>query len=109
MQYLNNLVRIKSNLSTAYHPQMDGQIEWMNQEIEQYLRLLINHRQSDWAKWLSCAEFSYNNKVQLSTGFSLFYINYGRHPYKGTNPQCEVKSQSVIEFVEHIKKVREET
>jgi len=53
-------------------------------------------------------EFSYNDKVQLSTGFSLFYVNYGRHLYKGTNPQWEAKSQSAIEFVEHIKKVREE-
>ena len=74
----------------------------MNQEIEQYLRVFVNHRQSDWAEWLACAEFSY-------TGFSLFYVNYRRHPYKGTNPQWEAKSQSVIEFVEHIKKVREET
>jgi hypothetical protein len=109
MKDLNKLVRIKGNLSTAYHPQTDGQTERMNQEIEQYLRLFINHRQSDWAEWLSCAEFSYNDKVQSSTGFSPFYVNYGRHPYKGTNPRWDAKSQSAIEFVEHIKKVREET
>jgi hypothetical protein len=109
MKDLNKLVGIESNLSTAYHPQTDGQTERMNQEIEQYLRLFINHRQSDWAEWLSCAEFSYNDKVQSSTGFSPFYVNYGRHPYKGTNPRWEAKSQSAIEFVEHIKKVREET
>ena len=41
-------------------------------------------------------------------GFSLFYVNYGRHPYKGTNPRWEAKSQSAIEFVGHIRKVREE-
>jgi len=105
MKDLNKLVGIESNLLTAYHPQTDGQTERMNQEIEQYLRLFVNHRQSDWAEWLSCAEFSYNDKVQSSTGFSLFYINYGRHPYKGTNPQWEAKSQSATEFAEHIKKV----
>jgi hypothetical protein len=42
-------------------------------------------------------------------GFSPFYGNYGRHPYKGKNPWWEAKSQSAIEFVEQIKKVQEET
>jgi hypothetical protein len=81
----------------------------MNQEIEQYLQVFVNYRQSDWAEWLACVEFSYNYKIQSSTGFSPFYVNCGRHPYKGTNPQWEAKSQSAIEFVQHIKKVREET
>jgi hypothetical protein len=83
---LNKLVGITGNLSTAYHPQTDRQTERMNQEIEQYLRVFVNYRQSDWAEWLACAEFSYNDKIQSSTGFSPFYVNYGRHPYKGTNP-----------------------
>jgi len=43
MKDLSKLVGIESNLSTAYHPQTDGQTERMNQEIEQYLRLFINH------------------------------------------------------------------
>ena len=108
MRDLNKLVRITSNLSTTYHPQTDGQTERMNQEIKQYLRVFVNHWQSNWAEWLACAEFSYNDKIQSSTGFSPFYVNYGRHLYKGMNPQWEAKSQSAIEFVEHIKKVREE-
>jgi hypothetical protein len=70
--------------------------------------VFINYRQSDWAEWLACAEFSYNDKIQSSTGFSPLYVNYRRHPYKGTNPQWEAKSQSAIEFVGHIKKVHEE-
>jgi hypothetical protein len=86
MKDLQKLTGVVGNLSTVYHPQTDGQMEWMNQEVEQYLRLFVNHQQSDWHKWLSCAEFSYNNKVQSSTGFSPFFVNYGQHPYKGTNP-----------------------
>jgi hypothetical protein len=77
---LNKLLGIDTALSTAYHPQTDGQTERTNQELEQYLRLYTNFMQSDWSEWLSQAEFSYNNRLHSSTGFSPFYLEYGRHP-----------------------------
>ena len=77
---LNELLGIKSALSTAYHPQTDGQTERTNQELEQYLRLYTNFMQSDWSDWLSTAEFAYNNRQHSSTGHSPFYLEYGRHP-----------------------------
>jgi hypothetical protein len=55
MKDLTKLIGITSNLSTAYHPQTNGQTEWMNQEIEQYLQVFINYQQSDWVEWLACA------------------------------------------------------
>jgi len=45
MKELNNLLEIQTKLSTAYHPQTDGQTERINQELEQYLRVFIDHRQ----------------------------------------------------------------
>jgi len=45
---LNRMLGIKTKLSTAFHPQTDGQTERMNQEVEQYLRFFIKHRQKDW-------------------------------------------------------------
>jgi transposase InsO family protein len=109
MTDLHRLTGVKANPSTAYHPQTDGQTERMNQEIEQYLRLFINHRQTDWSNWLACAEFSYNDRIQSSTGHSPFFVNYGRHPYKGTNTQKEVKSQSAVEFKQQMDQIWEET
>jgi len=44
---LNKMLGIEMRLLTAFHPQMDGQMEWMNQELEQYLRFFTEHRQRD--------------------------------------------------------------
>jgi len=48
MKELNKLLGIQTKLSTAYYSQTDRQIERINQELEQYLRLFINHRQEQW-------------------------------------------------------------
>jgi len=61
IQEMYKKLNITVALSTAYHPQMDGQTERVNQDLETYLRLFINHRQDNWAKWLHLAEFGYNN------------------------------------------------
>ena len=45
---LNRILGIEMRLSIVFHPQMDGQTERMNQELEQYLRFFVNHRQKDW-------------------------------------------------------------
>ena len=83
---LNSLLGITSNLSTARHPQMDGQTERLNQEMEQYLRIFCSKHQHDWADWLACAEFSINNKINSSTGYSPFFLNYGRNPQRPLLP-----------------------
>ena len=69
-------------MSTAYHLQTDGQTERINQEVEVFLRHYINYRQDNWTKWLATAEFQYNDKEHAATRYSLFYVNYGRHPWK---------------------------
>ena len=48
MRKLNGMLGIKSKLLTAFHSQTDGQTERVNQELEQYLRMFINHRQEQW-------------------------------------------------------------
>ena len=77
---LNKMLGIETKLSTAYHPETDRQTERTNQKLEQYLRMYINHRQNNWAKWLATAEFAFNNKVHTAIKMSLFQANYGREP-----------------------------
>src|SRR3979490_302888 len=105
---LYRLLGIKMNPSTAYHPQTDGQTERINQEVEQYLRLFVNHRQDDWVEWLPLAEFSYNDKIQMSTGYSPFYLNYGQHPSKSPEPRREIETEAGDMVERRMKKIREE-
>ena len=78
MRELNKLLEIQTKLSIFYHPQMDGQIERINQELEQYLRVFIDHRQEQWPDWLGTAEFVCDNKIYLATKVSSFKANYSQ-------------------------------
>ena len=70
-------------LSTAYHPQTDGQTERINQEIEMFLWHYVNYQQDNWMEWLATMEFQYNDKRHAATGRTPFELNFGRHLWKG--------------------------
>jgi len=108
MKELNNLLGIQTKLSTAYHPQMDGQTERVNQELEQYLRVFIDHRQEQWPDWLGTAEFVYNNKVHAATKISPFKVNYGQDPRMGFEGRRKGKYKAAEKFIEKMKKIQEE-
>ena len=79
-------LRVDGRLSSAYHPQTDGQSENSNQLMEQYLRAYVNYLQDDWVKWLPAAEFAVNNRESATTKCTPFFANYGRHPRMGFEP-----------------------
>jgi len=106
---LNNLLGIQTKLSTAYHPQTNRQTERVNQELEQYLRVFINHRQEQWPDWLEIAEFVYNNKIHLVTKVSLFKANYGQDPRMGFERRRKGRYEVAGKFIEKIKKIQEKT
>ena len=105
MKELNNMLEIDTKLSTVYYPQTDGQIEKINQNLEQYLRMFINHRQEQWSNWLVIVEFVYNNKVQTSTKVLLFKANNGQDLHMGFEMRKKGKFEKVAEFATRIKKV----
>jgi Integrase zinc binding domain len=77
---LTKRLDIKLNLSTAYHPETDGQTECLNQILEQYLRIYVDYLQDDWAFLLPLTEFAYNNAAHSTTNTSPFFANKGFHP-----------------------------
>jgi len=108
MKELNNLLGIQTKLPTAYHPQTDGQMERINQELEQYLRVFIDYRQEQWPDWLGTVEFAYNNKIYTATKILPFKVNYGQDPRMGFEGRRKRKYEVVGKFVERIKKIQEE-
>ena len=56
------MLGIETKLLTAFYSQTDSQTEKINQELEQYLKFFINHRQKDLPEWLVLAESVVNNK-----------------------------------------------
>ncbi|KAJ3708704.1 hypothetical protein LUZ61_012409 [Rhynchospora tenuis] len=73
-------IGIQLNMSTAYHPQSDGQTERLNQCLEQYLRCMIFDQQKQWCRWLPLAEYWYNTSYQQSLNTSPIQALYGYQP-----------------------------
>ena len=71
---------IEHRLSTAYHPQTNGQTERVNQTLKQYLRHHVNYEQNDWKGLLPLAQFAYNNAMHATTKETPFFANYGLNP-----------------------------
>jgi len=66
-------------LSTAYHPQTDGQTERTNRTLEEILRSYLSPTQTDWDTWLSSAEIAYNNTCHSSTGQTPHELVFNQH------------------------------
>ena len=106
---LTDLLGIQRNLSTAFHPESDGQTEIVNQRLEQYLRCYVGYQQDDWCSLLPLAEFAYNNSLHSSTKMSPFFANYGFHPRcdfttptRSVVPRAEFRARSfkdVLDFL----------
>ena len=67
-------------MSTAYHPQSDGQSERANRTIEEMLRHFVHPMHDDWDTYLPVLEFAYNSSVNPSTKHTPFFLCTGREP-----------------------------
>ena len=96
-------------LSSAHHPQTDGQTEILNATIEQMLRAYVSSDKETWANWLSVLAYSYNSSVHSSTKYSPNFLLMGYNPRISTGaivPEIDppqrpfLPSQSAEDFVE---------
>ena len=96
-------------MGTAYHPQSSGQVERYNQVLSQLLRCTI-HQVGDGAHWkdlLPTVQFAANTNPSRSTGYTPFFLNFGRHPTTPVqlldqNP-IRSKTEAVSTFVQRLR------
>ena len=77
---LGKLLHYNLSLSTAYHPQSDGETERVNQEIDTYLRIFCGNNPASWSESIFHAEFVHNHRPHSVTNQSLFYLMMGYEP-----------------------------
>ncbi|KAF1336350.1 reverse transcriptase, partial [Globisporangium splendens] len=90
---LFGLLDTKLSMSTAAHPETDGQTERVNRVLEDVLRSYATSFK-EWSDYLPLAEFALNNSTHASTGHSPFYVNYGIHPRVPASIMGEVSTLS---------------
>ena len=70
--------RTKLKMSSAYHPQTDGQSKFVNRCVEQYFHSFVHQWPRKWLEFLPWAEYWYNTTYHRSTGMTPFQALYGR-------------------------------
>ena len=93
---------IKPCMSSAFHPQSDGQTERMNQVVEEVLRNYLDTDQKQWDVLLPYVEFAINNSVNASTGETPFFMNYGMHPRTPVMNQLKYHQKQALPVLQDV-------
>jgi len=75
---VSKLLEINKTHTTSYHPQGDGLVERLNRTILAMLTTTTDEQGEDWESHLAKVCFAYNTSEHASTGYSPFYMMYGR-------------------------------
>ena len=105
---LLKLLGIKSSLSTAYHPQMDGTTERVNQEIKAYLAIYCASHPEEWLMVLHTLEFTHNNQRHADRQKTPFELMFRDSPLAIPHSFENTKFPAVETKMKQLQKNREE-
>ena len=104
---LHRLTGVKASNTTPYHPMGNGQIERLNRTFRNMLTTLQENEKQSWNKHLSKLAFAYNSTLNKSTGYSPFYLMFGRKSilpidfiFQREGATTKLKSKSYQKFVD---------
>jgi len=113
---LGKMLGVQPRMSTAYHPQTDGQTERTTKVLEGYLRTFVNYDQDDWYQQLLLAEHAYNNSSTNAHKITPFFANYGFHPQtewmkerEAHNPGATLYAHGMQDIHQQVKHTLENT
>ena len=96
---VTELLGVQRCLSTAFHPQTDGQTERMNRTLEEVLRSFVAPDQSDWDEKLPLVEFAMNNTVNSTIGTTPFLMEYGQEPLTPASLPIAQRNSKAFKFI----------
>ena len=108
-QELHNQLGIHTSLSTAYHPQTDGQTERVNQEIDAALRFYCTTDPEGWSGKLKEFQFAHNTRSHSVTKKSPSELLFGYQPTVAGKGRGEIKHPNTEERLKELQKGRENT
>jgi transposase InsO family protein len=101
-QQLWKLLGTQLAMSTAFHPQTDGQTERINRLVQEILRAYVSYAQDNWDLLLAAVEFAINNTQSRITGMTPFMMDTGRDPRTPSLETVDTPVESVHQFLERL-------
>jgi hypothetical protein len=104
---------IQHKMSSAYHPQTNGQTERVNRVVAEMLRSYVSRdNMNDWDEWLPLTEFAINNSWQASIGATPFFLMYGEHPLTPADLDLPSRVPAAVrtasDIAKHVKKAKQQ-
>jgi hypothetical protein len=105
LREITRLLNVQHNVTSAYHPQSDGQVERFNSTLLSMLSHYVDVDQHNWDDHLAAVTFAYNSAVHASTQETPFFLVFGRDskmPHDLTQVNMHLLNESAQDYVERL-------